>query len=56
MFSQPVYAIQDADRFTPGNFPEVVNELAVMNQGMAHTPIYFKENILTLKDFVIISV
>lgn len=46
MFLQSIYPIKDADRFSPENYPEVVHELAVISKDMAHTPIYFKENIV----------
>lgn len=46
MFLQTIYTIKDADTFNPENYPEVVKELAVMSKGMAHIPIYYKENIV----------
>jgi hypothetical protein len=46
------YHIGNNEQFSSANFPNVALELTALNQGISHTPIYFKTEILIsfLKD------
>lgn len=46
MFLHKKYDIKDTDRFAPGIYPEIVNELSLIRKGIMQMPPYHKQDII----------
>jgi hypothetical protein len=46
MFLHKNYDIKDTDRFAPGAYPEIVNELSLIRKGVMQMPPYHKQDII----------